>query len=278
MASIDRSLASLSLYKHKSNSIGSATSQAERRRELLQRQKEKRDSIVSQLRFSSTDAPTTTKAKRRPKVECPIGMMMAEWLFSRPDDFGSWFVVPIPKGQRCLVVQRGNQTEVFNKNERFLRTLSTALPRQTILFCIFERQTSLFHIVDLLMWNGQDYSTQVECQCRFFVLASLDGDRRLAERFRIVPRGQIDQFDALPPCADGYLFYHPLGFYQPGDSPLVCWLEPFLVEEILQMKLSFQCEKPLNYISAENYMLNEQTTRRAPPDRTTSIDEEMPQC
>ena len=274
MASIERAaadLSGLSLYKYKSNSIGTATSQAERRRDLLQRQKDKRDSIVSQLRFSaSSDEPTTTKTKRRPKVECPIEMMMAEWLFARPDDFGSWFVVPIPKGQRCLLVQRGHQTEVFNKNHRLVRTLSTPLPRQTILFCIFERQTSLFHIVDLLMWNGQDYSTQVECQCRFFVLASLEGDRRLAEQFRVLPRWPVEQLDALPACDDGYLFYHPLGFYQPGDSPLVCWLQPFLVDEILQMKLTFQCEKPLNYKGAENYMLNEQTARRG--------DEEMRQC
>ncbi|CAF4912136.1 unnamed protein product, partial [Rotaria magnacalcarata] len=73
------------------------------------------------------------------------------------------------------------------------------------------------------MWNGQDYSTQIECQCRFFMLTSLNGDSRLNENFQILFPMKIEDKIDLIEAEDGYLFYHPLGFYESGYSPLVCW-------------------------------------------------------
>ncbi len=112
------------------------------------------------------------------------------------------------------------------------------------------------------MWNGQDYSTQIECQCRFFMLMSLDGDLRLNKHFQILPRFKIEDQQDLIEAEDGYLFYHSLGFYESGISPLVCWLKPFMIEEILGIQVSYPINKPIGYTTAQAYMFEEQTNRK----------------
>ena len=264
-------ISSLSLYKVKKNPVLSSSNQIERRREILKRQKEKREERISQLRFSDNNNETIDDTKRQwpqrqhrrySSLLCPIDMMLAEWLLSIPDDFSSWFVIPCPRGQRCLVVVRSHRTYVYSKYGNIIRTMFTKLPRQTILFCIYDNRSSIYHIIDIIMWNGQDYSIQIECQCRFFMLSSLNGDRRFNEHFQILSRIIINDIRDFPEAEDGYLFYHPLGFYESGYSPLVCWLKPFMIEEILGYKLTYPINKPLEYTTAQAYMFKEQTNRK----------------
>jgi snurportin-1 len=243
----------LSLYKAKGSSLAD---QNERRKELLARQRDKRESIVSQLRFGETSESTGP--------EPPIGLMLAEWLFYPSEEMSSWFVVGCPLGQRCLVVVgHSHRTLIYNRHGRLVRTLKTSLPRQTILYCIFDHRSSIYHLLDLLMWNGQDYSTDMECQCRFFMLDSLVGDRRLSTNFAILPRRTVAD-EQWPLAEDGYLFYHPLGFYQSGYSPLVCWLKPFMVNEILHRSIHGEKNEqtPTGYTTAHAYMFAEQTKRK----------------
>jgi len=61
---------------------------------------------------------------------------------------------------------------------------------------------------------------------------------------------------------DGYLFYHPLGFYEPDYSPLVCWLKPFMIEEILGIQINWIVNKPDGYTTARDFMLDEQSNRK----------------
>jgi len=185
--------------------------------------------------------------------------------FSPPDDLSSWFIIPCPRGRRCILAVQSHRTLVFGKNNNLMWTLSTRLPKQTILFCIYDKRSSIYHIVDIIMWNGQDYSTQVECQCRFFVLTSLIGDPRLNQHFQILPRwilGEKQIFNQEDISEDGYLFYHPMGFYESGYSPLVCWLKPFMIEEILGININGLIEKPDGYITARDFMLDEQSNRK----------------
>jgi snurportin-1 len=271
MAATTLDLSSLSLYKVKSNSISSLSNQNERRREVLKRQKEKRDEAISQLRFSTDDQESNEEKKsqwpprqnrRNKSPSCPIGMMLAEWLFSPPEDISSWYVIPCPRGQRCLVVVQSHKTNIYGKYGNLIWTMYTNLPKQTILYCIYDNRTKIYHIIDILMWNGQDYSTQIECQCRFFMLTSLMDDSRLNNHFQILPRNKIEDTQDLIEAEDGYLFYHPLGFYESGYSPLVCWLKPFMIEEILGIKLSYPIDKPIGYTSAQAFMFEEQSNRK----------------
>jgi len=264
-------LSSLSLYKLKSNSISSLSNQNERRCEVLKRQKEKREQQLSQLRFSVNENQTIEENKpqwpprqhrKNSSPPCPIGMMLAEWLFSPPEDISSWFIIPCPIGQRCLVVVESHRTLIFGKYGNPIRTMYTHLPKQTILYCIYDNRSSIYHIIDIIMWNGQDYSTQIECQCRFFMLMSLNGDSRLNRHFQILTRFKIEDKQDFIEAEDGYLFYHPLGFYEPDYSPLVCWLKPFMIEEILGIKLSYPIDKPIGYTTAQAYMFEEQSNRK----------------
>ncbi|CAF2769438.1 unnamed protein product [Rotaria sp. Silwood2] len=264
-------LSSLSLYKLKKNSISSLSNQIERRLEVLNRQKEKREQKISQLRFSANDNETIENNKpqwpprqhrKNTSLTCPIGMMLAEWLFTAPEDISSWFAIPCPRGQRCLVVVQSHRAQVYGKNGNLMWTMFTKLPKQTILYCIYDNRSSIYHIIDIIMWNGQDYSTQIECQCRFFMLTSLNGDSRLNEHFQILYRTNLDDKQDLIEAEDGYLFYHPLGFYEPGYSPLACWLKPFMIEEMLEIKLSYPINKPDGYTTAQAYMFEEQSNRK----------------
>ncbi|CAF3832781.1 unnamed protein product [Rotaria sp. Silwood1] len=264
-------LSSLSLYKLKTNSISSLSDQIERRSEVLKRQKEKREQKLSQLRFLTNDNETIENNKpqwpprqhrKKTSFTCPIGMMLAEWLFTAPEDISSWFAIPCPRGQRCLVVVQSHRTQVYGKHGNLIWTMFTKLPKQTILYCIYDNRSSIYHIIDIIMWNGQDYSTQIECQCRFYMLTSLNGDSRLNEHFQILNRTILDNKQDLIEAEDGYLFYHPLGFYESGYSPLVCWLKPFMIEEILGIKLSYPINKPNGYTTAQAYMLEEQSNRK----------------
>jgi snurportin-1 len=189
-------------------------------------------------------------------------MMLAEWLFSAPEDISSWFVIPCPRGQRCLVVVQSHKTHIYGKYGNLIWTMHTNLPKQTILYCIYDNRTSIYHIIDIIMWNGQDYSTQIECQCRFFMLMSLTGDSRLNQHFQILSRMKIEEQNDFIEAEDGYLFYHPLGFYESGYSPLVCWLKPFMIEEILGIHLSYPIVKPIGYTTAQAYMFEEQSNRK----------------
>ncbi|CAM4784908.1 unnamed protein product [Rotaria magnacalcarata] len=264
-------LSTLSLYKVKTNPISSLANQNERRREVLKRQKEKREQKISQLRFSANDNESNENDKaqwpprqhrKNTSFTCPIGMMLAEWLFSAPEDISSWFIIPCPRGQRCMVVCQSNRTQVYGKYGNLMRTMFTKLPKQTILYCIYDYRSSIYHIIDIIMWNGQDYSTQIECQCRFFMLTSLNGDSRLNENFQILFPMKIEDKIDLIEAEDGYLFYHPLGFYESGYSPLVCWLKPFMIEELLGIKLSYPVNKPNGYTTAQAYMFEEQSNRK----------------
>jgi snurportin-1 len=264
-------LSSLSLYKLKTNSISSLANQNERRQEVLKRQKEKREQQVSQLRFAANENQSVEDNKpqwpprqhrKNASSTCPIGMMLAEWLFSAPEDISSWFIIPCPLGQRCLVVVQSHRTHIYGKYGNLIKTMFTNLPKQTILYCIYDNRTSIYNIIDIIMWNGQDYSTQIECQCRYFMLMSLNGDSRLNEYFQILPRFKIEDKQDFIEAEDGYLFYHPLGFYESGYSPLVCWLKPFMIEEILGIKLSYPINKPIGYTTAQAYMFEEQSNRK----------------
>jgi hypothetical protein len=104
----------------------------------------------------------------------------------------------------------------------------------------------------------------------FFMLTALAGDGRLTEQFQILPRVTAEPGKELLEAEDGYLLYHPLGFYETGYSPLVCWLKPFMVEEMLQMKLSSPAEKPRGYTTAQAYMFEEQTSRKEQQESSSS--------
>jgi snurportin-1 len=55
---------------------------------------------------------------------------------------------------------------------------------------------------------------------------------------------------------DGYLFYHKDGLYISDTTPLVCWLKPFMIPEILKIPVGgdFVKGKPSGYSTLAEYV------------------------
>ena len=55
---------------------------------------------------------------------------------------------------------------------------------------------------------------------------------------------------------DGLLFYHKLGFYTPGTTPLVGWLKPFMLPEVLNVAVPdvYAGKKPAGYVNIQQHV------------------------
>lgn len=58
---------------------------------------------------------------------------------------------------------------------------------------------------------------------------------------------------------DGINFYHPESLYTVGETPLVLWLKPFMMSDVLQIPINdnlAQLHKPPNYVNVIEYSQN----------------------
>lgn len=56
---------------------------------------------------------------------------------------------------------------------------------------------------------------------------------------------------------DGLMFFHKEGHYMNGKTPLVTWLKPYMLPEVLGMSVPERfCAKPDNYIDFEHHILS----------------------
>ncbi|XP_066184834.1 snurportin-1 isoform X2 [Sylvia atricapilla] len=124
---------------------------------------------------------------------------------------------------------------------------STSDKVYSILDCIYNEAKQTYYILDVMCWRGHPvYDCQTDF--RFFWLSSkIQEEEGLAEKSRINPYKFVGlqnfpcSSDSLcellatdfPFEVDGLLFYHKQTHYTPGSTPLVGWLRPYMVPEIL---------------------------------------------
>ena len=72
----------------------------------------------------------------------------------------------------------------------------------------------------------------------------------------------------LPPWPlDGILFYHREAHYTHGRTPLVTWLKPFMLPEVLGITVpSHMDEKPNGYIDLRHYVSRNRTKKKLTDD------------
>uniref|UniRef100_A0A915HQM1 Snurportin-1 n=1 Tax=Romanomermis culicivorax TaxID=13658 RepID=A0A915HQM1_ROMCU len=187
-------------------------------------------------------------------------LMHSEWLVDVPTNFATeWFMVPSPLGRRSLIVASERYTYCFTKNGYRKMGFQSLLPNgggstrrsqdETILDCIFCEKTKTFYMLDCIQWAGQQIGEN-EFTFRHFWLQSrveeLDLDKVSAKnqyRFVLLPKYSCDiaSIEAALNTPtdyeiDGLLFYCNEAFYVPGLTPLVGWLKPFMVREILNVQ------------------------------------------
>lgn len=271
------------MYK---NSLRAEMLQIERRHKLLelqrlQRSKEldKHRKIIDQLR----EFQSGPKSSYRYRNQFRNVLQMSEWMHEMPDDLENWYLVPCPKGIRCLLVADNGRTEAIDKTGRLILSFSSTLPGgfpgqrkdTTIIDAFFDKESGRFYALDLLAYNSQDYMN-CDCEFRFFWLNSKIDDDDLSvdskRRYPIIPipfakftdplaidklLGKHPMWPNENPKLDGLLFYHKESNYISGRTPLVLWLFPFMVPEVLgivSVHDKYVAQKPTHYKDYKQYI------------------------
>uniref|UniRef100_A0A3Q3AB74 Snurportin-1 n=1 Tax=Kryptolebias marmoratus TaxID=37003 RepID=A0A3Q3AB74_KRYMA len=165
-------------------------------------------------------------------------LMLSEWLVDVPAELDAdWLMVVCPVGKRSLIVASKGSTAAYTKSGYCVNRFPSLLPGgnrhnsamgkdYTILDCIYSEVDRTYYILDVMCWRGHPvYDCPTEF--RFFWLQS-----------------KVQETDGLSeiakPCSlsvDGLLFYHRQTHYTPGSTPLVGWLRPYMVSDILGMEV-----------------------------------------
>lgn len=240
------------------------------------------DSVAEALKDTKKCAETTPK-----KWTFRHELMLSEWLVDIPTDLReNWLVKPCPKGQRMMVVATQGSTKAYTKSGYVVATFGSALPggnrnsRQgiTILDCIWDYDNRTYYVLDILAWNNIEL-LDCETEFRFYwlktkleeypeltshsdknrnafvALESLEcQEDHLKSIMNRYPMFSEDQ--RKDPGLDGMLFYHKKNLYEHGTTPLVTWLKPFMMEDVLGIKVhdNYVLDKPASYTGQAAYI------------------------
>ncbi|XP_059160053.1 snurportin-1-like [Physella acuta] len=258
-----------SQYKQKTSS----SDQDSRRKKLLEIQKRHRFDFVNHVRkltegdwqSSSQELEENIENEEEMDVEVKLHkpgryykdqLMLSEWLVEVPSDFSTeWLTVLCPVAKRCLVVASKGTTRAYTKSGHCINSFPSHLPGgyrknadkdTTILDCLYSEANRTYYILDLMCWNGHTvYDSETEF--RFYWLheklkefSSLSSSSNTNPYIFIgLPSFHCTQEDiALAVSSaefeiDGVLFYHKRTHYTFGSTPLVVWLKPYMLQEIL---------------------------------------------
>lgn len=194
-------------------------------------------------------------------------LMLSEWLVDMPENFAeNWIMVPCPVAKRCLVVSSKGSTRSYARNGYRIANFLSPLPGGSkatdgkysdfcLLDCVVSDLHRTYYVLDVMCWKSHPVFDS-EADFRFYWLDDKlseipelqqysDSDRRY--RFVTLPRHPCipEAISAVMSSPlpfkdelDGLLFYHKKGHYFEGVSPLVTWLKPYMVPEILGITVS----------------------------------------
>ncbi|XP_061750585.1 snurportin-1 isoform X1 [Nerophis ophidion] len=191
-------------------------------------------------------------------------LMLSEWLVDVPAELDSdWLMVVCPVGKRSLIVASKGSTAAYTKSGYCVNRFPSLLPGgnrhnsamgkdYTILDCIYSEVDRTFYMLDVMCWRGHPvYDCPTDF--RFYWLQSkiqeTEGLSEIAKRnpqFRFVSLHSTDCTASSIQKAlaadysfsvDGLLFYHRQTHYTPGSTPLVGWLRPYMVGDILGIEV-----------------------------------------
>nr|XP_020478501.1 snurportin-1 isoform X1 [Monopterus albus] len=190
-------------------------------------------------------------------------LMLSEWLVDVPPELVTdWLMVVCPVGKRSLIVASKGSTAAYTKSGYCVNRFPSLLPGgnrhnsamgkdYTILDCIYSEVDRTYYILDVMCWRGHPvYDCPTEF--RFYWLQSkvheTESLSEITKRnpFRFVSLQTTDCTEASIHKAlaaeysfsvDGLLFYHRQTHYTPGTTPLVGWLRPYMVTDILGIEV-----------------------------------------
>jgi snurportin-1 len=172
---------------------GSSLPQDERRKKLLNIQKQRRDDLVNHARClamgefegedegldqqpeEEEDMDTAEYRQRRMAKSYKKQLMLSEWLVEVPEDLNTnWILILCPEGRRNFVVASNGITKVYSKNGKQVKKFPSNIPggsrnqnrrnSYSILDCIFSEKEKVFYILDMMCWDGFQY---YDCDTEF---------------------------------------------------------------------------------------------------------------
>ncbi|CAN8029740.1 unnamed protein product [Ixodes persulcatus] len=206
----------------------SASSQSERRREFIEKQKQRRFDFQQHARnladgFGSSTG-SSTKRDPEEKMDCSIQkprrntdrlyrnqLMLSEWLVEYPEQFEEdWVMKLCPVGKRCLVISSRGSTKAYARNGYHMATFSSLLPGGSkgvegkfsdycLLDCIYSELHKVYHVLDLMCWKSHPIFDS-EADFRFYWL-----DAKLEEIPEVKEASEENRYRFLPlpryPCS-----------------------------------------------------------------------------
>ncbi|XP_059479701.1 snurportin-1 [Neocloeon triangulifer] len=268
---------------------GTFHSQDEKRKYFLEEQKRKRNAVLDSARVGLLlDTPQKITdddfiLKHLSKKKYGKMLMLSEWMEEVPQDLEEkWLCVPCPIGKRCIVISEKSACYAYSTTGKYLFKNRSLLKEgrvgRTILDCIFSRTNNTIYVLDVLLWA--DYSLlDCETEFRFYWLTAkfeenmflVDGGSK--ENCKFVPLQSVPASSEgiqlildskkFPDKLDGVLFFHKESHYTAGVSPLVVWLLPFMVPEVLGLSVDEEfAQQPENYPGHLEYVANYDNMRK----------------
>lgn len=209
-------------------------------------------------------------------------LMFSEWLIDIPDELQeSWAIIACPVGKRVLVVAKDGNTRIFNKVGLLLGETKSGLSGggpnskhgMTILDCIRLKENKKFYVLDVLYASGMSF-VEVEASVRFSMLESILDEANINMK-QAKKRDTFSTFFIPPRCRcskdemtqlmnmdfefelDGLLFYNDKGWYTPGYTPLVGWLKPWMMTDVLGIPIADRYKKDRPSVASLNEYINE---------------------
>lgn len=264
--------------------------QQKRRDLLLEEQRMKREEQYSYLR-DLKEILTDLKIEypeRKFNRNFKDNLMLSEWMMEAPEDIEDFLLVPCPKGVRVTVVKESSRyhrqvnTNIFYKTGVKHSTIKSNLPKDTILDCVYSKKNKIIYILDAIMYAGRDLTNCDTEFRRYWIQSKIDEDElrvfdgcklELIKAHDFVDTQSVYECFQTAPIfndgteLDGYLFYHKESSYTIGETPLVLWLFPFMVDEVLTMfhvHPSYNSLKPLDYTNYLDYIktFNEKLSKK----------------
>ncbi|XP_018303853.1 snurportin-1 isoform X2 [Mycetomoellerius zeteki] len=224
-------------------------------------------------------------------------MMLSEWMLDVPQDFiENWIMVPCPIGKRVRVISGWGETRAYSRKGILHGVFPSALPggnpdsdfhHSAAIDCLWIKNRKLFYILDVLYWSLLPF-TNCQAEFRFFWIKNKFQEipqfkerNTDTNRYPILPLPNINcnsnvnsalaNLDNEQPL-DGLLFYHRQALYTYGLTPLVTWLKPFMLPEVLGISvISPFDEKPNDYINFEHH-IQKIKAKKNRQDNTTKSD------
>lgn len=241
------------------------------------------------LSCAPINGPTNSNIQCAPTPFDHYLLQSAEMMKKKPKNLVDWLVGPCPCGQRCVIIASGGISTVYDQHGKFMSSFRYELAKRnenhdpriaTILDCIYNEETRLYFVIDILQHNRICFMSK-PAQIRFTWLenngsaianiSSLSWKMRRRSNFILIRMTEVQppiflHYPIWPndtPQLSGFLFYYKYSYYNCGVTPMVGFLHAFLVPEILGFPINPMHPKPPGFNSAINYIVHYEQTMLA---------------